>query len=176
MTHHRHRRIRHGVRLAHTHEWLLHLVVTGLTVSGVGWLVCHYLLARETDFGRLPHPWEGGWLATHGAFAMVGLVAIGSLSVMHMLVAWHLDRNRLTGGTMALLSLWLALSGYLLYYVGDEERRALISVAHWLPGIIMPLALLLHIWRGTRRILPLAPERVADGTAGSTATLQDQRL
>jgi hypothetical protein len=36
-------------------------------------------------------------------------------------------------------------SAYLLYYVGDEDARAVISIVHWLLGLLFALPFLLHL-------------------------------
>ena len=42
----------------------------------------------------------------------------------------------------------LTLTGYLLYYVGAEATRELMSIAHWAVGLAVPLLTGLHVWRG----------------------------
>jgi hypothetical protein len=38
----------------------------------------------------------------------------------------------------------LILSGYFLYYVGDDRSRQIISKTHWILGLLLPLAYLIH--------------------------------
>jgi hypothetical protein len=47
------------------------------------------------------------------------------------------------------------LSGYLLYYVGNEHTRALLSTMHWVLGVFAPLAYVLH--RLARRKSAITP-------------------
>jgi hypothetical protein len=44
--------------------------------------------------------------------------------------------------------LLLTLTGYLLYYAGGEESRAVISITHWLTGLLVPALLTWHVLSG----------------------------
>jgi hypothetical protein len=39
---------------------------------------------------------------------------------------------------------WLALTGYLLYYVGNEDIREASNLIHWTTGLASPIPFLLH--------------------------------
>jgi hypothetical protein len=45
---------------------------------------------------------------------------------------------------MAGVTGWLMLSGYLLYYVGDDTARSVISVLHWTIGLAAPVVFFMH--------------------------------
>jgi hypothetical protein len=136
------------VRLAIWHESTVYVVVSVLTLSGIAWLICHYFLSQQGALGPLPNRYEGLWLKVHGAAAMLALFFIGSLLPSHMLRAWALQRNRISGGLMGFSCVLLAVTGCGLYYIGDEQLRAWTSLAHWLPGLLMPLLLLTHVLLG----------------------------
>jgi hypothetical protein len=55
---------------------------------------------------------------------------------------------------MATAVIGLAVTGYLLYYAGGETARALASVAHWLPGLALPIAGGWHAVAGRRSRRP----------------------
>jgi hypothetical protein len=55
---------------------------------------------------------------------------------------------------MATVLIGLAATGYLLYYAGGETARALASVAHWLPGLALPIAGGWHAVAGRRSRRP----------------------
>jgi hypothetical protein len=59
----------------------------------------------------------------------------------------------------------LTLTGYLLYYVGAEAVRSVMSVVHWAIGLGLPLLTGWHVWRGraSRRL------RVAGNRAKNVA-------
>ena len=42
----------------------------------------------------------------------------------------------------------LTLTGYLLYYAGGEETRPVISILHWVLGLVVPAVLAWHIVHG----------------------------
>jgi len=139
------------IRLARWHENTIYFTVGLLTLSGMVWLLCHYVLAEEGEYGPMPHEWEGPMMTIHGAAAMLALFFLGSLLTAHMIKAWRARRNRWSGGGMAALCLLLTATGYGLYYVGDDTLREWLSWIHWLPGIAMPVLLGLHVYFGTRR-------------------------
>lgn len=138
-------------RLPRWQEWAVYLAIAGLTTSGTLWLLFHYWVSVDGEFGRAPHPLESWWLKIHGAFGMFTLIVLGSLLPNHMVKAWQRHRNRLTGGVNAAMFLLLALSGYLLYYLGDDTWRGWTSVAHWGIGLGLPLVTLVHVVSGHRR-------------------------
>lgn len=119
-----------------------------MLVSGVLWLLFRYSLRIETDFGLQPHPLEYQWLRLHGASAMMGLVALGSLLPTHIKRAWEARKNRLAGAVMFGLFAALVLSGYLLYYFAGESSRAWISALHWGLGLAAVPALGWHVLSG----------------------------
>lgn len=116
--------------------------------SGALWLLFHFFMTVETDFGPRPHPLEYQWLRLHGAAAMLGLLALGSLLPAHIQRAWQARKNRGPGLTMIVLSAALVLSGYLLYYFASESSRSWISVLHWGLGLAAAPALAWHVVQG----------------------------
>ena len=112
-------------------------------MSGIAWLVCHYALSGN----GAPHPAEPLWLEIHGAAGMFGLVLFGMLFATHMQRAWALGRGRASGGTLAVAFAVLAVSGYGLYYVGDDDARAWIGAAHWVIGLAFPTVFAIHVAR-----------------------------
>lgn len=133
--------------------WLYATVGT-LTLSGAAWLVCQHWLHSDTEFGVAPHSSAPWWLRLHGAAAMLFLVLLGTLLRDHVRLGWLAQRNRPSGTGLLIVSLWLTLTGYGLYYVGGESLRAWLSRLHWLPGLLWPIALVVHIWlgRGSRTL------------------------
>ncbi|OIQ67156.1 hypothetical protein GALL_512690 [mine drainage metagenome] len=105
-------------------------------------------------------------------FAM--LVAAGSVLPIHARRAWHLKKNRFTGFAMEALLLWLALTGYALYYFSSDANEAWLPLLHWVVGLAMPLMLVLHIWRGRHRSVtvfnPVSPDQKSLNPPASTAS------
>lgn len=143
------------IRMSPRHKRTLYVIVAGLWASGALWLVFHYFMRVIGEFGETPHPLENWWLRLHGLMAFAALVAIGSVLPVHARRAWQLDKNRRSGLTMKLYLLWLALTGYALYYFLSEANEAWLPLAHWIAGLALPLLGMLHIRLGRRR----APRR-----------------
>lgn len=134
-------------------RWQLHLVCWSgalLWLSGAVWLVLHNFLRVEGEFGPEINPLEPWMLRLHGAAMIGALLGIGSLLVVHVWRGWGYRSQRWIGVALISLAAFLTVTGYLLYYVGDDEWRGWISVAHWAGGIIALAAFLVHYRSGTR--------------------------
>lgn len=143
--------VREPIRLSARHKRALYTIVLGLWSSGALWLVFHYFMRVTGEFGETAHPLENWWLRLHGLMAFAALVAIGSVLPVHARRAWQLDKNRRSGLAMKLYLLWLALTGYALYYFLSDANEAWLPLAHWIAGLALPLAGLLHVRLGRRR-------------------------
>lgn len=130
-------------------RWTLYLTTLALFVTGALWLVVHFGL-RQGAADDLPHPAEPWILRLHGLAMMIGLFVYGSLLRAHMINAWRLRRNRSTGLLVATVFALLTVTGYMLYYVGGETTRPIISVAHWAIGLVIGGLLPFHVWQGRR--------------------------
>jgi hypothetical protein len=125
-------------------KWWINIIGTGVWGTGVGWLVAHYLLRVPGDFGIPTHPAEPWWLRVHGAFAFLAIWTGGMLWGVHVVKAWREHRHRWSGGFLLGLLLLLITTGFLLYYVGSDEVRVVVSKTHWITGLTLPLLYLLH--------------------------------
>lgn len=132
------------IRLTAWRRWLVYSVGAGVWTSGIAWLVLHYFLQRDTGFGPAPHPMELWALAAHAAFGFAVVWLVGLLWGVHIVGGWRLRRHRVSGVTLLTFLGWLILSGYLLYYVGSDELRPLVSLAHWFIGLTLPVPFLAH--------------------------------
>jgi hypothetical protein len=141
---------RHGPRLfSRRRENLVYGVLGGVWLSGAAWLVLHYAMRRAGEFGSTPHPLEAWVLKLHGAFAFAVLGVGGLLWVAHIVPMWLRGHRRPSGIVTAVAFALLALSGYLLYYSGDENLRAGVALAHWLLGLAALVPVLIHVLRGS---------------------------
>ncbi len=136
------------MRLSRGHRHWVYWSGAALLATGAFWLVYRYFLREQGQFGETPHPIEVWWLRLHGAFAMLMLIVAGSLLPIHVRTGWHQHKNRLLGGIVVAILLVLTVSGYALYYFGDEEARPVISTLHWIVGLGAPVALIWHIVSG----------------------------
>lgn len=139
------------IRFSRTHRHWLTGIFIALWLSGVLWLVFHYFLAAEGEFGPVPNVLEKWWLRLHGFAAFATLVAIGSVLPVHARLAWQLNKNRSTGLGMKGALAWLALTGYALYYFADAEARPWLPWLHWAAGLAVPALVVLHIRSGRGR-------------------------
>jgi len=147
------------VRLSTRHERWLYVVAGALLLSGIGWVTAHYVLAGNSliagfELEGAPHPSEVWWLRLHGASMIGFLVVVGAL-LPHDVARGRRRRNKNSGIFMLATTVVLGLSGYGLYYLGDEATRPWISVVHWVIGLAAGAGLVLHVTfgrRGVRRI------------------------
>ncbi len=146
------------IRFGPRHRRALHAVFLGVWLSGALWLLFHYFFGGQGEFGPAPHASEKWWLRLHGLFAFAALVTLGSVLPVHARGAWHKNKNRMTGVIMKAWMLWLAGTGYALYYFSSEGNAAWLPPLHWVAGLGLPLLLAFHIRRGrARRALHLIP-------------------
>lgn len=122
-------------RLTRLRKWGVYGVAIGIWASGVLWLGLHYFLRLKSEFGIETNPAEPWMLKLHGAFAFFALVGLGLLWGVHVLNGWFSNRRRWSGGIIFGLACFLGLTGYLLYYAGDDAFRDAVSIAHWAVGI-----------------------------------------
>ena len=119
-----------------------------LLLSGLLWLVVHYLNG-SADAAGASYSLEPFALRIHGAAAMAMLVIIGTLIPTHLADGWSSGDNMPTGLGMLAVTTLLTVTGWGLYYAGDEALRSMLSIAHWVLGIAaLPL---LFVHRSRRR-------------------------
>ena len=131
-------------RLGARRRWLVNLTGLGLWLTGLAWLGLHYFGVRQGEFGAEHNPLEAWSLAAHGAFAFLALWALGLLWGVHVVNGWRLRRRRWTGGVLLGVFAILILSGYLLYYAGEDTVRPAVSLVHWAVGLLVLVAYLAH--------------------------------
>jgi hypothetical protein len=136
--------VRKAGSLGHSRRLYLYIIALGTWISGGLWLLFHYFLVKQGEFGPQINPLEPWWLKLHGAFAFAAIWIFGLLWGIHITKTWPGGRRRWSGSLLTGLFLWLIISGYLLYYVGDEKLRPLISILHWSVGLGCPIFFLWH--------------------------------
>ncbi len=154
----RSRKPRGPVRLSPARRLGLYAGALGLWLSGGLWLLFHYFVVHQGPFGPTVDPLEPWWLRIHGAFGFTGIWLFGLLWGVHMTKGWALGKRQWSGSILAGLVIWLIVSGYLLYYVGDEDIRSAVSVLHWALGLAAPAGFAIHrygMWR--RRATTVQP-------------------
>jgi len=151
--------VRAAIRISAPRKWALYVISTGLWASGAAWLIFHYFLRKAGDFGPEANPLEPWWLKVHGAFAFGALFMLGLLWGVHILNSWASHRRRWSGGLLVAAILVLTASGYLLYYVGGETLREVVSLAHWIIGFGAPILFIAHRFAAEGRKHPPQPRR-----------------
>jgi len=150
------------VRLNRGRRWLVYGIGLGLWLTGAIWLVFHYFLKVETDFGRAENPLTHWWLAAHGLFAFASLWLFGLLWGQHIVGAWKSGRHRISGGVLFAILAILIASGYLLYYAGGDGTRDAISLLHWIIGLAIPLPFIVHRFIKAVPVRSRIPEEADD--------------
>ena len=141
---------RDRIRLSRRHQAWIYSAFGVLFLSGAVWLVFHFFMHRQGEFGETTHPAEPWAMKVHGAAAMLVLVVLGTLLPGHVRRGWNLGKNRTSGGGLLILNGVLILSGYALYYFGGEGVRPVISAVHWIVGLLSPFAIAWHVRKGRK--------------------------
>jgi hypothetical protein len=111
------------------HKLILYVAYSGLAFTGVAW----YALSR---------PWL---LAGHALFGFLMIFALGFMWELHVRKHWDGNRKRISGRALWIGNLVLTVSGYFLYYAGDEALRKFIGDGHWYLGLIGIPLLVYHV-------------------------------
>jgi hypothetical protein len=153
-----------GARLTKWQIWLLSLSGVLLWLSGSAWLLLHYFGRTQGDFGPETNPLEPWMLRLHGLVMLPALLGVGGLFIAHFPKGWLHKPQRIGGIVLSVVLLELTVTGYLLYYTGDDDLRTLIGQAHWIAGLGVPVAFIWHYLNGlrarrraSRRKSPAAP-------------------
>ena len=142
------KRTRFILKLPAWHEWLIYGTAALLVVTGVAWLLLDRFGKVQGEFGAEPNP-ALPWLLMSDGIAAYAFAIVGAMLVpVHMRLGWNSGRNRLSGLVLVGISLFLVLSGLGLYYSTSEAIRAAVSLTHWLVGLAIPVAILVHLMRG----------------------------
>lgn len=141
---------RTDIRLSRSLEWSVYTVLALAFLSGAIWASLTWRRQSNGGFGLTAYPSEIWTQRLHGAVAMLVLVLVGRLIASHVPAAWRARRNRRTGGALAATIGFLIVSGYLLYYAGDERLRVWVTRGHLWVGLAFPLIIALHVYRGKR--------------------------
>lgn len=137
-------------RLGRFHRRSVYAVGAGLFLTGIAWAILHYAPHLVGADERDARSDAATLMKVHGAAAMAALVLLGTLIFEHVGRGWRQARNKTSGIAIVVLSLFLAVTGYLLYYVGTEDARQIASYVHLALGAALPLPVLVHAFRMMR--------------------------
>jgi hypothetical protein len=133
-----------SAKLARWQIWTLIISGSALWLSGAAWLLLHYYGQVEGEFGPETNPLEPWLLRLHGFMLIPALLGFGGLFVVHMPKGWKDRYQRNIGIGLTVLIGVLIVSGYFLYYVGDDGLRGWSSVIHWGIGLGTPVIFIWH--------------------------------
>jgi hypothetical protein len=139
-----------GVSLSARHRAGIHGTVLLLLATGAGWMALKQWGQVAGEFGPEPHPWEPWLMKVHGAAALAFCVLLGTVLPVHARFGWRMRRNHTSGAGLVALSVFLILSGYLLYYAGGEVLRDVAARSHAWAGIALPFVVAGHVVLGRR--------------------------
>lgn len=117
-----------------------------LWATGTSWWLLARLAEgpRELDSG----PWRQRLIAAHGLGAILFAVLLGTLIERHVRRGWRARANRPSGAATLAAGALLALSGWALYYTGDERWREWTAAVHRWGGLVLPALLVAHVLVG----------------------------
>lgn len=141
------RRPSFAVKLQRWHEWLVYLSIALLFFTGIGWLLFDRFGKVTGEFGEESSPALPWLLLAHGTAAYFCAIIVAMLVPVHIRLGWNTGRNKKSGLTLVSVCLFLTLTGLALYYSTAEQLRSTASLAHWIVGIMFPLALVTHLFR-----------------------------
>ena len=78
------------------------------------------------------------------AFAFAAIAVLGLLWGVHIGIGWRSGKRRWSGGVLFGAACFLVLSGYLLYYAGNDDFREILAIAHWGVGLAIAASFLWH--------------------------------
>lgn len=137
-------------RLPPWQEYAVYVSLGALIVTGLAWLALDQWVRINGEFGVEHHPAERAALIIHGVAAYAFLIVAGALVPVHVKAGWGLGRNRGSGLALGIGCIIAAITALGLYYLGGEGTRSAASLAHWLVGLAVIPALLIHAIRGRR--------------------------
>ena len=138
---------RRRLQLSPRHRLTLYLVSVVLLVSGAAWAWVDWL-DDAGQAGDALRQWKPWLLKVHGYAALGFVLLLGTLLPGHIRRAWNAHTNRTNGAFFLAAVSLLTLSGYTLYYLGDENWRNAMSQGHLWLGLAAPVLLFWHIRSG----------------------------
>ncbi len=125
----------------------LDAALVALAVTGIAWLLAHYLYGAGNEAVGLPHPAEPWLIRVHGLAAFVALIVFGAFLPAHVPRGWRMQpRRRVEIALIAALAAAI-VTAYVLYYFAPDTVRPALGWIHAAVGVAGGLALVLHRWR-----------------------------
>ena len=127
-------------RLGKMPSWQRSFVISSMlacSISGSLYLLGHEFQIQRSIFGN------HNVLASHGIFAMLATLALGSVLPFHLKAGFKSKKKWMSGfSQLSFLAILLTTSA-LLYY-GSAEMRDSVVIIHWVVGLLFFAIFLLH--------------------------------
>jgi len=127
----------HHVRLHPGQRVAVYGLVGVLWLTGAAWLVLHHYFAQLGPLGRAPHPLEPALLLMHGVISILGMYLFGWITARHVLRWWPGRVRRWSGGGLAALLALLAVSGFALFFLSNDDWQRYSSLTHEVLGVLV---------------------------------------
>jgi hypothetical protein len=137
-------------RMSKTRRLTVYLIVGTLWLSGCLWLCLDQFFSEAGQFGHTPNFLQPPLLLLHGILALLSLYLFGYISSHHIVRWWRGGLRRLSGGSLAAILAALTLSGFVLFFVSDDQWQRIFVDTHDLLGIAVTAFALQH-WLFARR-------------------------
>lgn len=136
----------YGSQLSRRISAALLVVLAALWVSGILWLLLHYLYAKPGEFGIIRHPLEAPVVTVHGVLALIALFLLGWFTGRHASAASS-GRRLFSGWILTILLGALILSGCAQFFLTSTDWQSATAVVHEVLGAAALLPVLAHGWR-----------------------------
>jgi MFS family permease len=146
-----------SLRIPVVYRRIFYGLLTLSLCSGLIFFALNRWVEIEGEFGPQKHPLQAIFIRIHGAAAFLMLISFGTLLAAHIPYGWKSRRSRKSGIVIFSLVFLQILLGYLLYYLANEFIREYTGYVHIIFGLIIPLALYVHIRQRRKKIPPAAP-------------------
>jgi len=122
----------------------LYIVMGALWVTGCWWLILDQFVAQRGPFGVIPHRLEPPLLMLHGISSIAAMYLLGWVSARHILRWWTSGMRRLSGGLVAAMFALLAVSGFGLFFVSEDEWQRVAAAIHEVLGVAVTVFAVQH--------------------------------
>jgi MFS family permease len=134
-----------SLRIPQLYRWIFYGLLALSLCSGLVFFILQQWFEIEGEFGPQKNPWQAVVIRIHGASAFFMLMSFGALLAAHIPYGWKSTRSRKSGVFIASLVALQIILGYLLYYLADETVRQYTGYVHIMFGLILPMALFIHL-------------------------------
>jgi len=124
----------------------LFAVLLTLWITGVSLYLFQKYIRVSGEFGLTYHSSQVLFRQIHGAAAFTMMIIYGYLLASHVSYGWKQKRQRKLGVTLVLVQLSIIITGYMVYYVGNDFILHTAATTHLLLGLSFPLLLISHIY------------------------------